>query len=86
MYIVLTEETKLTAKSKKVIEVCKAGGYVRYFLERQYTGVHQYVVRVYDHNCCVVKGLGYKSAHDAIALGYLKKNPFARNNIMEWIF
>jgi hypothetical protein len=85
MYIALTEKTKFTAKAQKVVEICKAGGHVQYALERQYTGVYQYVVRVYDHNCCVVKGLGYKAAHDAIALGYLKRNHVARSNIMEWI-
>ena len=86
MYIALTEKTKFTAKAQKVVEVCKAGGFVRYALERQYTGAYQYVVRVYDANSNVVKGLGYKAAHDAIALGYLKQSMNLRiSNVMEWV-
>ena len=86
MYVVKSEGLKLSAKAAKVADVCKAGGFVRYALESGYGGREQFQVRVYDAAGFVVKGLGYRAAHDAIALGLIKSRPCVRDSSwpQEW--
>jgi hypothetical protein len=72
MYVVSNPGLKLGARAKRVIEVCKAGGFVRNALERSYMGGEKFVTRVYDGSGCVVSGLGEKAARDAISVGALK--------------
>lgn len=87
MYIVRKPGMKLDARSKRVIDVCKAGGFVRYALESGYGGREKFRARVYDASHMVVPGLGYHAAHDAIALGYLESRPVPRGSCwaQEWV-
>ncbi len=87
MYVVKTEKTKLTAKVQAVIDVCRAGGRVRYALENVWGGREQFTTRVLAADGSVVKGLGYRAAHDAIALGYLVSRPVPRSTVwaQEWV-
>lgn len=87
MYVVYDPDLKLSAKALQVVEICKAGGYVRYALENVWGGREQFVTRVYDAAGFVVKGLGYKAAHDAIAKGLLKSRPCPKSTLwpQEWV-
>lgn len=75
MYVVSKPGLKLGARARRVVEVCKAGGFVRYALEKSYVGGEKFVTRVFDSAGSVVPGLGYKAAADAIAVGALKARP-----------
>jgi hypothetical protein len=86
MYVVIKPGLKLSAKAAQVAEICKAGGFVRYALETGYGGREQFQTRVYDAAGMVVKGLGYRAAHDAIALGLIKSRPCVKSTAwpQEW--
>lgn len=86
MYVVVKPDMKLSAKAAQVVEICKAGGFARYALETGYGGRVQFATRVYDANGSVVKGLGYKAVHDAIALGLIKSRPCPKSTTwpQEW--
>lgn len=88
MYIVKSPGLKLDARSRRVVEVCKAGGFVRYALESGRGGREQFRARVFDASRRVVPGLGYRAAHDAIALGHLESRPVPRSSCwaQEWVF
>ena len=66
---------KFDARAQRVLDVCKAGGKVRYALESSYRGGEKFQTRVYDASGFVVPGLGYKSAAACIARGLLKSSP-----------
>ena len=75
MYVTSNPGLKLNARAKRVIEVCKAGGFVKYALEKTFGGGEKFVTRVYDASYAIVPGLGYRAAYDAIAVGALKSRP-----------
>jgi hypothetical protein len=87
MYIVIKPGLQLSKRAAQVVAICEAGGFVRYALETGYGGREQFQTRVYDASRQVVKGLGYKAAHDAIALGRLKRREVPRGSdwAQEWV-
>ena len=86
MYIVVKPGMQLSKRAAQVVAICEAGGFVRYALETGYGGREQFQTRVYDAAGHVVKGLGYRAAHDAIALGLIKSRPCAKSTAwpQEW--
>ena len=86
MYVVYDPTIQLSKKALQVIEICKAGGFVRYALERNVFGKEQFVTRVYGADGKVIKGLAYKSAYQAIAKGILKSRDCVKSTAyaQEW--
>lgn len=78
---------KFDARAQRVLDVCKAGGRIRYALESGYRGREQFQFRVLDANRQVVKGLGYKAAQACIVRGLVKSAECAKSSAYpsEWV-
>lgn len=77
---------KLSARARRVVEVCSAGGFARYALERHWHGGEKFAMRVYDAEHRKVPGLGYAAVHEALKAGYLTDRPCVRSSAWptEW--